>query len=176
MSTELENRNVKRLSNKQANLLTRECLQMSLVKLMAQKPFEKISISEIAKNAGVSRTAFYRNYNSKEEIIEDACEDVFNRIQRSFEEYKGDWKNWYYVIFKTVKDNSEMVKAALDAKIDIFPSGVLNASFPPKTKEEYYENIAREVSFYSIVLEWFNNGMEESPEVMANLCNSVYEV
>ena len=48
MSTELENRNIKRLSNKQANLLTKECLQMSLVKLMAQKPFEKITISEIA--------------------------------------------------------------------------------------------------------------------------------
>ena len=56
---------MKNLSNKEANKVTRECLQTALIQLMSQKPFEKITITELVRRSGVSRTAFYRNYESK---------------------------------------------------------------------------------------------------------------
>ena len=71
--TELKKRDILRMSNKESNRLTRECLQTALIYLMGQKPFDKISISEIVRRSGVSRTAFYRNYNSKEEVLNETC-------------------------------------------------------------------------------------------------------
>ncbi len=49
--------------------LTKECLQLALVDLMAEKPFEKITVTELVLKSGVSRQSFYRNYESKEDIL-----------------------------------------------------------------------------------------------------------
>lgn len=40
---------MKNLSNKEANKVTRECLQTALIQLMSQKPFEKITITELVR-------------------------------------------------------------------------------------------------------------------------------
>lgn len=61
-------------SNKEANQITRESLEAALLFLLKGKDMKQISISELVKKAGVSRNAFYRNYKSKEEILEDAYE------------------------------------------------------------------------------------------------------
>ncbi|CRH91822.1 mycofactocin system transcriptional regulator [Chlamydia trachomatis] len=59
-------------SNKESNQLTRESIETALVFLLEKKDLNQISISELVKKAGVSRNAFYRNYKSKEEILENA--------------------------------------------------------------------------------------------------------
>lgn len=57
-------------SNKEINQLTRESIETALLFLLEKKEMKHISISELVKKAGVSRNAFYRNYKSKEEILE----------------------------------------------------------------------------------------------------------
>lgn len=44
-------------------------LYESLIELMKDQSFEKITISEITKNANLDRTTFYRNYDSKLDIL-----------------------------------------------------------------------------------------------------------
>ena len=43
MQTEMERRDMRRLSNEESNRITRECLQRSLLGLMKEQDFEKIS-------------------------------------------------------------------------------------------------------------------------------------
>ncbi|MGT2800801.1 TetR family transcriptional regulator [Streptococcus sp. zg-86] len=57
-------------SNTEINQLTRESIETALLFLLEKKELKHISISELVKKAGVSRNAFYRNYKSKEEILE----------------------------------------------------------------------------------------------------------
>ncbi len=61
-------------SNKESNQLTRESIETALLFLLEKKELAQISISELVQKAGVSRNAFYRNYKSKEEILEMAYE------------------------------------------------------------------------------------------------------
>ena len=61
--------NLKR-SNQESNAITRESLEISLLQLLDKKDLKKITISELVERAGVSRAAFYRNYESKEELLE----------------------------------------------------------------------------------------------------------
>ena len=60
----LKNR-LKTLENQIKNLilLTREAIETALLQLLEKKELAKISISELVKRAGVSRAAFYRNYD-----------------------------------------------------------------------------------------------------------------
>ena len=173
MKTELEKREILRLSNAESNRITKECLQIALMKLMGEKDFEKISITEITKCAGVSRTAFYRNYDSKEAIIEDACRDVFIKLRKSLEQNNLNWKAWYITFFQTILDNKESAKIALGAKIPLVPEHVLNSAFPPKTSEEHYANSAKEAAFTRILTDWFYGGMKESPEQMGEICEKI---
>lgn len=57
-------------SNKEINQLTKESIETALLFLLEKKDLKHISISELVRKAGVSRNAFYRNYKSKEEILE----------------------------------------------------------------------------------------------------------
>ena len=48
---------------------SQQWLYESLIELMKNHPFEKITIAEITKNADLDRTTFYRNYDSKIDIL-----------------------------------------------------------------------------------------------------------
>nr|WP_319487342.1 IS3 family transposase [uncultured Caproiciproducens sp.] len=50
-------------------LRSKEWLTKALLELMKNKPFQEISISEIAEKADLSRRTFYRSFSSKEEVI-----------------------------------------------------------------------------------------------------------
>ena len=80
--TEMQKKEVLRMNNKESNQLTRECLQLALMHLMGEHPYEKITVSEIVRRAGVSRTAFYRNYTDKEDILHE----LGNRLIKSIAE------------------------------------------------------------------------------------------
>lgn len=51
--------------------------------------FEKASLKEIAKNAGVTTGAIYKRYNGKEELFCVVVESCINRMQAVFEQKKG---------------------------------------------------------------------------------------
>lgn len=67
-------------SNKESNQLTRESIEVALLFLLEKKDMTQISISELVRKAGVSRNAFYRNYKSKEEILELAYERTSHQL------------------------------------------------------------------------------------------------
>ena len=48
----------------------KECIADSLLRLLRTKPLEAITIREITELANVSRVTYYRNFTSKEEVIE----------------------------------------------------------------------------------------------------------
>ncbi|MBR5113246.1 MAG: helix-turn-helix transcriptional regulator, partial [Clostridia bacterium] len=67
----MSNEDLLRLSNEESKKITRESIVTALVLLFADKPYEKITVTEIVKKAGVSRTAFYRNFNTKEDVLRE---------------------------------------------------------------------------------------------------------
>ena len=51
------------------NQTVKEAIAIALVQLMKRKNFEDISVSEIVKIAGVGRSSFYRNFESKKDVL-----------------------------------------------------------------------------------------------------------
>lgn len=108
---------MKNLSNKEANKVTRECLQTALIQLMSQKPFEKITITELVRRSGVSRTAFYRNYESKEEILNEVCRSFIDSLSASFSDptFQKDPVLWYRCFFQDIWDHAMLFELLLEA-------------------------------------------------------------
>src|SRR5882757_3048006 len=60
---------------------TRRQLQQALLQLLRDEPLSKITISQIAARADVSRQAFYLHFSSKEELLLSHIDDVFDDIR-----------------------------------------------------------------------------------------------
>ena len=176
MKTELENMDILRLSNEESNRVTRECLRIAMFKLMGKEEFEKISITELTKCAGVSRVAFYRNYESKEALVEDICQSVFAELKTSLtgELFLTNRRQWYINFFQTIRNNSEYFRVYLKANLRLADEIVLESIYPSSTVEGRYSNAAREGAFISILTEWFQSDMKESDEEMAAICENTF--
>lgn len=61
--------NVSPMSNEGRNAYVIRHLTDALLKLLHKKPLQEISISELCAQAGVGRASFYRNFDSKEDIL-----------------------------------------------------------------------------------------------------------
>ena len=55
--------------NETKNNIVKESLTDAIFNLMKNRKFNDITITELANKAGVSRLSFYRNFESKEDII-----------------------------------------------------------------------------------------------------------
>lgn len=174
--TELEKRDMLRMSNKESNRLTRECLQTALITLMGQKPFDKITISELVRRSGVSRTAFYRNYNSKEDILNEVGDVFMEVLANSFANgrFQNDRRGWYYDFFRIIKENAATFRLLLQAHMvntSLFPTYALVKKLDQSHDDvAHYEFLAWEGALSTIAVHWFQDGMKETIDFMAYFC------
>ena len=75
--------------DKKIETMTKECLYTALLLLMEKKPYEDITITEIAKKAGVSRMSYYRLYKSKDDILEQYADEVFRNLLNRIREMQN---------------------------------------------------------------------------------------
>ena len=101
---------VLKMSNAESNMFTKDCIRTALLSLMATEMFEQITVTAIIKRAGVSRGGFYRNYKSKEDVLEEICEELFEYIWDFITEHDlyENPKKWYEDLFQSVAENAEI--------------------------------------------------------------------
>lgn len=175
MQTELAKRAVLRMNNQQSNELTRECIDMAMIYLMSEKPYESITISEIAKRAGVSRTAFYRNYNSKEDVLNEigrlVIEDLKSILRKL--DTADDAHALHVEFFTMVKKNRTPVELLVKGNVSIqllFPDAqILENVVPSTTMRDHYRLVAIDSALVGLIREWVSNGFDLSPEEMAEV-------
>ena len=69
---------------------TKFLLKEAMIRLLAQKPFDQISTTELVKTAGISRSGFYIHYQDKYDMIEAYQTQLFSTIAYVFEKNDGD--------------------------------------------------------------------------------------
>jgi AcrR family transcriptional regulator len=180
MAKKLSSKEILKLSNEESHKLTKECLQTALISLMTVKPFEKISITELVNKSGVSRTAFYRNYSKKEDIILEILDSFLKGLAISLTTKKtknNDFYEFYLELFSKIKNNSDefslLLRAGMSNKQYFKLDHLLEKIILPDTAQKKYKLLAIESATLSIVIDWFSKEMNESPEFMANLCNNM---
>lgn len=172
---ELERMNILRLSNAEANKITRDCMKSALVKLLNEKDLPRISVTEIVTAAGVSRPAFYRNYSSKEDLLEDVIASVKELLSK------------VVMLRRSAETPSEKLERMTQAFTEAGKNSVelgwlINIGHPLLTDEQVdsiigdenpasaYMKTARISAIFSIIRRWIKGGKKEPPESMASLC------
>lgn len=116
----------------------KECMADALFILLQTKSIEEVTISEVTALANVSRITYYRNFTSKESMIE----------------------------FKLDKLIDEWIRANLS--VMLLNRLILKFhGFNTPDRNEYYRQIFISFGLCGIILTWIDNDMKESPEEMA---------
>ena len=169
--------NLKR-SNQESNAITRESLEISLLQLLDKKDLKKITISELVERAGVSRAAFYRNYESKEELLESIFQSTVSKITQSLEGYnfKTDlYQIWVY-LFKEAKKEARIISLAVDYNFEKLLTKAVYEFLEKGSKTQKssqgpacYLNSFLSSAIVSVLAKWIKDGMKVPAEKMASL-------
>ena len=173
---EQKNRNVSPFSNESRNAYVLEHITSSVLKLLREKPLQEISISEIVNEAAVGRTSFYRNFETKEDVIKRYISCL---IEQWDQEYKSTGKDsnpeLYGSLFKHLKDNADFYLLLKERNLmylflDVFMEK--NGPKPEDVNMWAYTKSFIAYGTYGWIEEWINRGMQESAETMADLLAS----
>ena len=149
----------------------KECLSDTLIQLMREKDFEKISIKEIADTAGVGRATWFRNYTSKNEAL------TFKFVQV--------WKRWADEHAIAVRDRFDLANAKNFFQFNYEIKHILEIVYTSNMQSAIYDAFYQvmmpqyganakecyQARFYSYGLfglldEWIKRGFKESVEEM----------
>ena len=59
----------------------KEYITEAILQLLNKKKYEDITITDIAEKAGVTRITFYRNFESKDDIIKQYIQNIFSQYK-----------------------------------------------------------------------------------------------
>ncbi len=165
-----------KLSNDEAHELTVECIEQALLALLSKKKLDEISITDITKRAGVSRTAFYKNYQSKEEVIRGIISSVFQEImkvvQAQIDFAPNDKAGLWWVLFEVLKEKSQLVSMCFGAD-----QGVSFLEYTTQLAVDNLKHLSNNLYYpyyiggaiQNTIRLWIERGMQETPAEMAQI-------
>ena len=162
----------------ESNRLAKECIVTALVELMKIRDYDSISITDIAKKAGVSRMAYYRNYISKDDILNKYIEEVGESIHEMIAKSNSSAVpyDYFLALFEQLGKYSDLAIVAYRAHLGelILTALIKNMfiTFPPPNDSaaERYHRFFLAGAFYNVFIEWLKGGLHESPADMARIC------
>ncbi len=97
---------------------TKRALAAALVELTTERPYESITVREIADRADVGYATFFRHYGGKDDLMLQIFHDMTNDLEATAGEH-GDnfFKNEGLLIFRHVQDNEALYRSILDSPV-----------------------------------------------------------
>ena len=149
---------------------SKECFYNALVDLMKEKDFDDIQINEICQKSGFNRSTFYRNYNSKMDVLMSKFKEEAKKYQQLVNENKE--KTFMYKaikLFELLRLSHhifiQMRKAKLDQEMYQEFSSIYQVNENYITSK--YAMTFKTGGVYRVIIEWMENGMIESNQEMA---------
>ena len=162
----------------ESNRLAKECIVTALVELMKIRDYNSITITDIAKKAGVSRMAYYRNYTSKEDIFKKYIDEVGEDIHKKIAESNSSTipYDYFLALFEQLGKYSDLAIVAYRAHLgELILAALIKNMFitfpaPDNSSDKRYHRFFLAGAFYNVFIEWLKNGLQESPAEMAHIC------
>ena len=169
------------------SIYLKECLRDSYFSLLEKKSAESISVSEIAKLAGVSRMSFYRYYQTKEDIVRQYIEDSSTQFMAAIK--RNPIKSPEVsatLLFRYFRSNENQTKILIEQNLfhlffESFSQFLQesnleidsNPNIPQGSVHYYYQYTSGGI--LNLIKSWVSGQMKESDEEMALILRQIKE-
>ena len=155
------------------NMFVCECITQSLFRLMKRKPYNKITVTDLVQEAGVSRNSFYRNYQSTEEIIRQFLEEGTSKWWSEFIAYPDRYPHVIAEMFRHFLDMREEIDLLYPCRTFSSAHGAYcsmrQAKFDGRIEEHISNGLYVRRTLRLGKTNGYCGGMEESPEEMEQM-------
>ena len=168
-------------TRKKENMRVKTSITKALFQLMHKKSFSDITITELIRTAGVARVSFYRNYDSKEDVLIKLIEGVLDDFRSTIDSNETN-----YYTYENVRRSFEYFKEYGDFVLDLYQFGYgsillemlsrfheeIAGTMPNNSIEKYKLYIYMGALFNTAIM-WLQNGTKESVEDISDMfCNA----
>lgn len=153
------------MNNQEKNTYVRTQITKTLLEMMETEDFDKIVIGSLVKNAGIARASFYRNYDSKETIIEEYLRSLLVTWKKDFEASKEENPAMLFgSLFEHIKENQDFYLLLHRHRLSHLLLNYILEDCGPRP--EHQSSVAYQHAFFSYGLfgwieEWMGRGMTE---------------
>lgn len=158
--------------------VTKRALAASLIKLLSQKPLDKVTVKDIIEDCGVNRQTFYYHFKD----IYDLVDWIFLEMASEFLEGKETYDTWqqgFTQILYGVLRNHRLIMNAYNSlsreQVERFLYALTYDLLLGVVEEEAVDVPIREedkkfiIDFYKyafvgFMIDWIKKGMKEQPE------------
>lgn len=158
-------------------------IRESIFSLLQQKPFHKISVTDVCKQAGINRTTFYKYYQDLydwKEQLEQEClhrvadildisslDDMQEMLTQKLQEIHDDGE--LYALISSPNFESSILNSIAILVLDKVDAEVKKHRCSERENDPKYKwDRCRIISSGFILLRyWFRNGMKEPPDMLA---------
>ncbi len=161
---------------------TKAALEESLKRLLLKKPLDKITITDITTDCGISRMAFYYHFKDIYDLVEWSCVEDGTKALQGKKTYDS-WTEGLTQIFEAVLENKpfimnvyrnvdreRMERYLYHLTYDLIVGVVQEKSKDLDISGEDKKFIANfyKYGFVGIMLEWIQEGMKADIEELVN--------
>lgn len=161
---------------------TKNALFEALGRLLQEKDFDKITVTDIVKSAGITRKTFYNHYQDKIEMVQDYQRNLINKILLLRESHPKLDKDGYTELFRLFENEdatlagllsltgSEDMQSLIKQMILQSWENELKSSeieLDPLVAE--YQAVLIMNTLFGIIQHWLTAGKRVPPEKMAEI-------
>jgi AcrR family transcriptional regulator len=164
-------------------------MEAALLKLMQTENYQEITIQEITDNAGLSRRTFYRNYFSKDEILEGCFYKIWLEYESLIRQQTNlTLPNIARIFFTVMKNHFDFISlinhhhllplfiSAVDELLPYTFDEVKGEKMPfPKESIQYALTFSTG-GFMRILIRWLNDSVQKSPDEMAAVVKDIVSI
>ena len=155
-------------------LRTKNAIRRSFIELLAERPFDKISVRDIAERSEVTRNTFYYYYTDIYALAEDVFESEIEKLSERVEGYES-WQKAFLTATSFAAENKRMILHLHNsAHSDILARYYHKTILSYVRKEAEGLNVSESqimalARFYTaalagLTLEWIGSGMKGEPD------------
>lgn len=161
------------INNHQKKTYVKKQITLALLELLKEKAIDEISISELTKKAQVGRVSFYRNYQTKEDILKEESDRLIKEWGKLYEsnpdsspqtlfpslfDFYKQHKDFYTILYHA--GMSTIIQETIIRTIQITPE--------MENIEAYIKSFWA-YGIYGWLIEWMKRGMPESGDELYQL-------
>lgn len=169
----------------QRSRLTKEIFRRTLISLLANENLNRVSVTELCKEAELSRATFYTHYTDIFDLYEKIEAEVYQQLKLFLTEndenasrlekivrYVGDHGQLFSILLSMDEsDNFKRSIVQLARSVD-YSDG--KAAIEQSNIYAYLEDYSLHGSI-SVLLHWLGNGKKESPAVISELLTALQD-
>lgn len=148
-----------RANNEESHLEARASIRDALIALLQQRSYGDITMTDIIKKSGVSRSGVYKNYKRKDEIMYDICNEPINDVISALGDSVIDNMG---MIFITGKRHENAFKVLIRARLEHNILAYMNSRYEDASVSFYIP--LWNGMIYNAFFEWARAGMTEPVE------------